>query len=86
MFRCGCERMMAGGGGGYMFAAELCGPGREMEAGQGRKTTGARPSIVSIPDRPTAICHREQLGWLVHIPRSTEVRGSRLNNSRRNAA
>ncbi len=83
---CGCERIMAGGGGGYMFAAELCGPGREMEAGQGRKTTGARPSIVSIPDRPTAICHREQLGWLVHIPRSTEVRGSRLNSSRRNAA
>jgi hypothetical protein len=46
MFRCGCERMMAGGGGGYMFAAELCGPGREMEAGQGRKTTGAAEEPV----------------------------------------
>jgi hypothetical protein len=26
------------------------------------------------------MCHRERQGWLVHIPRSTEVRGKRLNN------
>src|SRR5260370_7146373 len=26
------------------------------------------------------MCHRERQGWLVHIPRSTEVQGKRLNS------
>ena len=29
------------------------------------------------------MCHRERRGWLVHIPRSTEVRGKLLNSCRR---